>query len=277
VSARNLVYEALVLRARESPGGSRILTLMTAESGLVDVFVFGGPKSKLRSLASPYASGRAFVYLDPVKDFQKLSDFDVRDSYPALRDELERLWGAGLIAELLIKTTGGGGDYSLVLELALDSFSALDRSKLGQAQGPILLFVWHLVSLLGLGPDPTVCVLCGAEIRPASGGAYSFAREGFLCPACAAREANAGRDFLAETQVAEGSIAPFVGNRGRIVRLGPDAFRWFERASSLPFAEADRLGIEADCVESVKALVFGLARQVAEAPLASFSYGADLA
>jgi DNA repair protein RecO (recombination protein O) len=111
VSARNLVYEALALRARESPGGSRILTLMTAEAGLVDVFVFGGPKSRLRSLASPYASGRAFVYLDPVKDFQKLSDFDVRESYPALRDELGRLWAAGLVAELLIKTSGGGGDY----------------------------------------------------------------------------------------------------------------------------------------------------------------------
>ena len=149
---RNLVYEALALHARESPGGSRILTLLTAEAGLVDVFVFGGPKSKLRSLASPYASGRAFVYLDPVKDFQKLSDFEVRDSYPALRDELERIWSAGLVAELLIKTSGGGGDYPLVLELSRACLEALDGG--GHVEGPILAFIWRLLSLIGLGPDP---------------------------------------------------------------------------------------------------------------------------
>jgi DNA repair protein RecO (recombination protein O) len=249
VSARNLVYEALCLRARESPGGSRILTLMTAENGLVDVFVFGGPKSKLRSLASPYSAGRAFVYLDPVKDFQKLSDFEVRDSFPALREDLGRIWAAGLVAELLLKTSGGGGDFPLVLELSLDCLKALDASLSGASEAPILLFLWRLLSLLGLGPDPTSCSRCGLELRPSLGGAYSFSYEGFLCPSCS-------------------------GDKERVLPLGTGSLRWLVRSLELDFADASRLVLLPETVDNLKALLFGLARNAAESPLSSLGSGA---
>jgi DNA repair protein RecO (recombination protein O) len=249
VPTRNLVYEALILRARESPGGSRILTLMTAEAGLVDVFVFGGPKSRLRSLASPYASGRAFVYLDPVKDFLKLSDFEARESWPALRDELGRLWSAGLVAELLVKTSGGGIDFPLVLELALQAFAALDACPAGGSGPPLLLFLWRYVELLGLGPDPTSCSSCGAGLRPSLGGAYSFALEGFLCPDCSSR--------------AE-----------RILPLGTGALRWLTRSLDLSYEGASKLVVLPETLETLKILLFGLARMAAESPLGSLEAGA---
>jgi DNA repair protein RecO (recombination protein O) len=220
VASRNLVYSALSLRSRESPGGSRILTLMTAEAGLVDVFVFGGPKSKLRSLASPYASGRAFVYFDPVKDLYKLTDFETLESYPALREDLGRIWGAGLVAELLLRSSGGGGDFPLVLELALGCLRALDASEPGGSEKPVLVFLWRLVNLLGLGHDPEACSSCGREIRPIRTdepiAAFSFALEGFLCPSCAAQA-------------------------DRSLPLGTGSIRWLSRVLELDFAEADRL------------------------------------
>jgi DNA repair protein RecO (recombination protein O) len=248
-----LVYEALVIRARESPGGSRILTLMTAEAGLVDVFVFGGPKSKLRSLASPYAAGRAFVYLDPVKEFLKLSDFDPRDSFPALREDLGRIWAAGLIAELLVKTSGGGGDFPLVLELALNALTALDQAASGASDPPLLLFLWRLLGLLGIGPDPTTCASCGAELRPshvgpAFVGAYSFSQEVFLCPSCAA-EAD------------------------RCLELGSGVLRWLSRSLELSFEAAARLPLLPATIDSLKRLLFGLARSAAESPLSSLGSG----
>jgi len=249
VPTRNLVYEALCLWARESPGGSRILTLMTAEAGLVDVFVFGGPKSKLRSLAAPYASGRAFVYLDPVKDFQKLSDFEVRDSYPALRDDLDRLWSAGLVAELLIKTSGGGGDYALVLNLALQCFAALDLCPPGASEPPLLFFLWRYVELLGIGPDASSCSSCGTQLRPSLGGAYSFALEGFLCPNCAS-------------------------HAQRILPLGTGALRWLVRSLELDGNEVARLVILPETLETLRVLIYGLARVAAESPLASLGSGA---
>ncbi len=245
---RNLVYESLILRARESPGGSRILSLMTAEAGLVDVFVFGGPKSRLRSLASPYAAGRAFVYLDPVKDFQKLSDFEVRDSWPSLRDDLDRLWSAGLVAEFLTKASGGGGDYPLVLSLALQCLAALDSCPGGETEPPLLQFLWRFVELLGIGPDPTACSSCGAELRPSLGGGYSFALEGFLCPSCASR--------------AERSLP-----------LGTGTLRWLTRVLELSFSDAMRLVVLPETLATLKVLIFGLARSAAESPLLSLESG----
>ena len=252
MTARNLVYEALALRARESPGGSRILTLMTAEAGLVDVFVFGGPKSRLRSLASPYASGRAFAYLDPVKDFQKLSDFEVRDSFPGLRDELGRLWAAGCVAELLLKTSGGGGDYPLVLELALGCLGALDtESAASSSTISLLLFIWLFVELLGIGPDPSACSSCGRELRPSLGGGYSFALESFLCPSCAARSE-------------------------RVLELSTGVLRWLTRSLELGFDAARKLVVLPETLEILKTLIFGIAQSAAESPLASLKPGSAL-
>jgi DNA repair protein RecO (recombination protein O) len=269
VPSRNLVYESLVIRARESPGGSRILTLMTAEAGLVDVFVFGGPKSKLRSLASPYASGRAFVYLDPVKDFSKLSDFEVRESYPGLRDELGKLWAAGLVAELLIKTSGGGGDFPVVLELSRDCLEALDKAK--KPDYALLLFLWRFVSLIGLGPDPGSCLHCSSSL--AGGASYYAAAEGFLCPNCA-RRAEEALAMQAYDGTGDSSSEP----RGtRPIALSAGALRWLERSEGLGFAEALRAEVDPSSLEALKALAFGLARRAAEVPLAFFTLGAGLA
>lgn len=268
---RNQVYEALVLRSRESPAGDRVLTLMTAETGLADVFVFGGPKSKLRSLAAPYAAGRAFVYLDPVKDFRKLTDFEVRDSFPGLREELGKLWAAGLAAELLIKTSGGGGDFPVVLRLALDFFAALDRAA--RPDYPLVLFLWRFIALLGLGPDPSLCQGCGASLEgepsAAGGASFSVRAEGFLCPACVRRVAEAAAGYRSEE---EGRAT-----ETRLIALSAGALRWLARSEELAFAEALRASVDDASLASLKALAFDLARRAAEAPLASFTLGAGLA
>jgi DNA repair protein RecO (recombination protein O) len=278
VPNRNLVYEALVIRSRESPSGDRVLTLMTAEAGLSDVFVFGGPKSKLRSLAAPYAAGRAFVYLDPIKDFRKLSDFEVRDSFPGLRDALGKLWAAGLVAELLLKTSGGGGDFPVVLGLALDCLRALDKADVPDYA--LLLFLWRFVALIGLGPDPSSCQSCGA---PLGGGAsYSAQAEGFLCPSCARRAADTLAAARYPSSEALVSNAPGAGDGpapvgGRLISLSAGALRWLERSEGLSFADALRAGVDGPSLDALKALAFDLARRAAEAPLASFTLGAGLA
>jgi DNA repair protein RecO len=242
---------------------------MTAEAGLVDVFVFGGAKSRLRSLAAPYAFGRAFVYLDPVKDFRKLSDFEVRDSFPGLRDELERIWSAGLVAELLIKTSGGGGDFHKVLALAVDTLTALDSAPHDRSAYPIVLFLWRLFSLLGLGPDLSVCVSCGSDRYPGETGAYSFAAEGFVCPNCGAKGGAKG----GANDRARGSSRDAASG---VLSLSAGALRWLERIRDLSYAEAMRFGVDSDSLGSLRDLTFGLARRAVDVPLSSFMRGAGL-
>lgn len=256
---RNLVHDVLVLRARESPGGGRFVVLMSAQAGIIDAFVFGGPKSRLRSLASPYAAGRAYLYHDPVRDFLKLSDFEVGESLSGLREGLRRLMGAGLVAEFLQKSSGGGGDFPEVLELALDTLRALEVSDEERSDYPLVLFLWRMTGMLGLGPDLGACVHCGAPLGRAGAIPWSWADSGLLCPRCAGHATGEG----------EASASPGV-------LLGPEALRWLDRSAGLPFAEAVLEELDPASLSGLKALAFGLARRAVDGPLATLRAGAGI-
>jgi DNA repair protein RecO (recombination protein O) len=255
VAERNLVYEVLILRARESPGGSRILALLSAEAGLVDAFVFGGPKSKLRSLASPYSSGRAFLYHDPVRDFLKLSDFEVREPFIGIREGLRRLWATGLVAEIILATAGGGGDFPLVLDLARETLRAIETCPEERVDYPLLLFLWRLLDLIGLLPDTASCVGCGRELDEGRSLAWAGAEGGFLCPRCSGGEEERGDGHS---------------------RISAGAVRWLERAAASDFPTALKASLDASSLAGLKALVFDLAQRATDAPLRSLSSGAGI-
>ncbi len=271
--SRNHIHECVVLRARESPSGDRILSLLTAENGLIDVFVFGGPKSKLRSIASPYAEGRAFVYFDPVKDFRKLTDFDVARSNPGLRENLGRLWSAGLVAEILLKTSGGGGDFGHVKELAATTFVRLSEAQEEETGYPLILFLWRLLSVLGLGPDPGECVGCGAPaslLRPGDADStplYSASEEGFVCAACAkgilACAGTRGDDPVFRSRPEMTGLIPVTAG----------ALKWLARSDEMSFDRALSARLDQTSLSSLKELVFWLAQRAADSPLLSLGRG----
>ena len=76
MAVRSASFDAIILRSKEVPSGARVVTLLSADEGIVEAFVFGGGKSKLRSLASPWYYGKAWVYRDAAKGLVKLTDFD---------------------------------------------------------------------------------------------------------------------------------------------------------------------------------------------------------
>ncbi len=274
MASRNFVYESLALRSRESTGGGRILSIMTAEAGLVDTFVFGGPKSKLKSLASPYSSGRAFIYQEPGRDMGKLSDYEVRESFSGLREGLRKIWGAGLTAEFLLKTHGGGGDYPEVLELARAALRTLEAGSDEDADYPILLFLWRMIEILGLQPEVDTCASCGLPIPQNAPRLYSFQSGGFLCSTCAEAEGARGSaavDGTGRYGRTAGSGSAFAG-----AVLPAGAARWLSASASLDFAEAAGRRLDQASLDGLRALLFGLARSAAEAPLACLEVGAGI-
>ena len=248
---RNLSFEAVVLRARESPGGDRIVTFLAANRGLVDAFVFGGPKNRLRSLASPYHAGRVWIYQDPVKDLRKLSDFDARRTFPSLREDLRKIWAASFFAEALLRTDAAGGESRGAYDLILDGLEALETASDRDIDYAVLQYGWRLVDLMGLRPDPSGCAQCGRPFSAGEGAWFSGRQGCFFCPECG-RETDAG-------------------SPSETLAVGTGALRYLETTTSLPFRDALRVAVAEEDVPTLKALVFQLARRAAEGELRTLS------
>ena len=179
--SRNLSYHALILRSRPSGESNRDVWLLSQEAGLLRVTVFGGPKSRLRSYASPFHSGQAWVYHEPVKNTFKLSDFDVNSWRPGLREMYERAIAADAVAETILASHGGGGNWGRALSLAQEALDALAAADEETCARIVLWFLWQWTDFLGLRPEfDTSCCLCG---NPAP-RRYSVSEGGMVCDSC---------------------------------------------------------------------------------------------
>jgi DNA repair protein RecO len=186
-------YGALILRAKDSPAGHRILSLLTIEEGIIDVFLFGGSKSSLRSSAAPFVAVQAFVYSDPVKHYRKLNDLSILESFQGIRESYTKLWSASVMAEIVLKTQGCGGEYKSLLALCLSLLRALDGAAEEEVEIKLFAFLWKSLGIMGLQPDLHHCSVCGKRIQPKEGAEkspalllYSPRIEGFACFGCEA-------------------------------------------------------------------------------------------
>jgi len=246
-------YSALILRSRPSGEANRDVWLMTAEAGLLRATVFGGPKSRLRSYVSPFHSGQAWVYHDPAKDSRKLSDFDVRSWRPGLRELYERTMAADAVAETLLASHGGGGNWGRALSLveaALDALADADSETCGRI---LLCFLWQWADFLGLRPEFDCCSVCGKPVPPGSMIKFSLREGGVVCAACR----NEGEG---------GCVAAGYLEAGSACR------RWLETVRPLPPAEVTRYTLDEKPFHEAKSLTTTILAEALGRRLASWEY-----
>ena len=184
---RSWSTQALVLSLSSFGEGHREALLLTEDSVLVRAAVFGGAKSKLRALVSPYQSGTVWLYSDPVKKSNKIVDFDVNSYRQGIRENLVRAWSAALCTEIVTKSHGIA-PWRLV-NAFLDGISLSDENecRLG-----LLRFLWRLLVAAGINPDISFCARCGEEVagKNAENGLvyYSPYEDACVCRRCARSE-----------------------------------------------------------------------------------------
>ncbi|MCL2599847.1 MAG: DNA repair protein RecO C-terminal domain-containing protein [Treponema sp.] len=249
---RNLCCSALILRTRASGESNRDIWLLGADAGLLRATVFGGPKSRLRSYASPFHSGQAWIYHDPVKDSRKLTDFDVRSWRPGIREMYERAMACDAVAETVLSSHGGGGNWGgalLLAEAALDALALAD----GEACPHILLwFLWQWADFLGLRPDFSHCSQCG---RPAPDNRvlrFSLREAGIVCSACLGERAGHGMHGIEE--------------------IGPGCRRWLETVRHLPPTQLDMHPPDARSFREAKSLTTAILAGMMGRRLASWDW-----
>ncbi|GHV82011.1 hypothetical protein AGMMS49991_05690 [Spirochaetia bacterium] len=257
---RTFTYSALVLRVRPTGESNREVTFLTAEEGIIRATVFGGPKSKLRAHTAPYHQGTVWIYRDPAKDFNKVTDFDVRFWRPGLRERYERAMAAAALAETILAAHGGGGAWSDALNLAAATLDALETADEGALRRMVIHFLWHWADILGFRPDLTRCASCGTiyagqevygqevygqEVRRdsrADGVVWYSRREGsIICPACAG---------LSDDEAA--LVAPDLA--ADFLPVGPGTRRWLATAENLKAAMLTRFTMDKASEAEAKAL-----------------------
>jgi DNA repair protein RecO (recombination protein O) len=183
--SRTFTSRALVLRVRPSGESNREVTFLTAEEGILRATVFGGPKSRLRAQSAPYHEGTVWFYRDPVKDYLKVTDFDVELWRPGLRESYGRGMAAAAVAETLLASHGGGGSWAEALNLAKATLDALETADDAAGRRMVIRFLWNWAEIMGSRPALDYCASCGKNPEAGETVWYSRREEQLFCAYCA--------------------------------------------------------------------------------------------
>lgn len=253
---RNFSTPALILSAVISGENNRRVTIFSPDEGIFYATLYGGPKSKLRSLVSPMNSGILYLYRDEVKNQTKITDFDVKNYHLSFRENLFKSWSASFATEILIKTKCAGSSQESwkIINGFLDGIelSTEDESRLG-----LVRFLWRYLGLLGVRPDTSTCFSCGTSLHAgkftddALSWKYVFSHSdnGFACPDCASFEKRA--DFV----------------------ISKPALTYLEAVAKLSPKEVRKLVISGTTLNEMKQLAYHLIEQACGTRLNSLESG----
>lgn len=225
---RSFSYSALTLRVRQSGESNREAWFLTAGEGLVKATVFGGARSRLRSQVAPYHEGRLIVYHNPVKDYRKVTDFEVQSWRPGIRELWERTAAAGALAETILFSHGGGGNWPEALKLAGTVLDILSGASTGACPRIIIYFLWHWIQILGIKPELSHCALCN-KIQNEAFLWYSGRKEAIFCEKCRSEQ-------------------------GLTLRIGPGSRQWLANIEKIPPEALETYPVDALSLDQAKAL-----------------------
>ena len=239
------------------------VTLLTPDKGIIYATLYGGPKSKLKSLVSLYNCGTIWLYESPEKNQIKISDFDVKNFHSSLSQNLFKIYAASLAAELSIKTHAAGSSqecYKYVCGF-LDGMELCneEQSRLG-----LIRFLWRFLILLGVNPDVRECENCNKsfidlKFDMKEFSYYNILDNTFLCKDCA----NSNFNMMDE-------------NNSFLLPLKLQSIRYLDALNTKNPKEVRQIKIDQESYEEIRQLVFYLIEKNVESKLNSIETGAGI-
>ncbi len=251
---RSSSTNAIILSLRPLGENNSSVTLLTPETGIIYAVLYGGPKSRLRSLVAQWNSGKVWLYENSEKNQIKISDFEVANYHSSFGQNLFKAYAASLAAELAIKTRCAGSSQQCFRLLSgfLDGMELCDekQSRLG-----LLRFIWRYLELLGIQPLSHACSSCGktfldTKFAPDAISYYNSMENSFICPDCA--------------KLVHGE---------NMIEVKNAAVQYLSALSVLTPAEARKLTINEEIYGQIRQLVFFLIENGIEQKLNSIETG----
>lgn len=256
---RSYSDSALVISLKASGENNSTVTLLTKTRGIIYATLYGGPKSRLRSLVAQWNSGIIFLYETPEKNQTKISDFDVKNYHSSFSQSLYKNFAANLASELCIKTKCAGS-FEECWKLANGFLDGLELANEEQAQVGLIRFLWRFLELLGIQPPSHACGSCGKSflspwLSPEGKSYYNSIENKFICGEC----------------LADGS-----GHSEYNFFLKLSALRYLAGITVLSPAEARKLQIDRQDYLQLKELVFFLIENAVGSKLNTIETGAGI-
>lgn len=177
--------EAIVLRRSDFGEADRLLTLYSREFGKLKAIAKGARKPQSRKTGHVELFMRTRFLLAEGRDLDIVTQAELVESYPGLRDDLVRTTYASYAVELLDRFTPEG-------EKNLSLYDLLAEAFVWFANGDNLLlaarfYELRLLALSGYQPKLFECVGCGARVQEQD-QFFSAELGGLLCPNCQERD-----------------------------------------------------------------------------------------
>ncbi|MEN6500161.1 MAG: DNA repair protein RecO [Rectinema sp.] len=252
MAERNERHKGLVLHARDTARGDRIIDFLCDE-GLLSLFLFGGPKSTLRSAATPFVSAEIEVYRDRRSDFIKLTGVNILETYEGIQKSFSHMQTASGAAEFILHTSAFGGEYSQALAMMTSLLRELDEIDERHAGLALHIFLWKALVPLGLAPDTSACERCGRPFSEKGSlpGRLLMGERSLLCAACAEERREQGFPVSA------------------MIWFDAEALSCLKMALQRSYGEAAQMVGASSSSSSVRAIIESLAESAAEGPLQS--------
>lgn len=182
-----LSTEAIVLRTYPFGDTSRIVVLLTRDTGKIRVLAKGvrGPRSRIGSALEPFSEIQAEYYHKPGRELDLLKSADPVRLHPGFGLDVSRLaFGSAALELTDLSLTGeeAGPEFHALLADALTRMESAGRDRVGIFFGA---FELQLAALLGYQAEFAGCRGCGGG--PGDGARFSAPQGALFCLDCAAR------------------------------------------------------------------------------------------
>jgi len=175
---RNIKVNGITLK-KIALGESNIgVSLLTEGDEVIFVLAFGAAKSKSKFFSSvkPFVSSSWDLYFDPVKEYWRAKDATVITYNDALQEKLESFYTASLLSEIILKSQGSEGSYSLFLPALKLLQEPINHRVV------LIQFILRLLTTQGLLPSFEYCPNCEREIEKEP--LYYTGLDEFICGKC---------------------------------------------------------------------------------------------
>ena len=255
---RNRETRGIIFSLREQGEQNRMVTILTPDQGLINCVLYGGPKSRLRSMVQPFNCGNLYLYTDNIKHSVKITDFDAKKIHLSIRENLFKAWAASLCAEIIMKTRCAGDPAGafVLFSAFLDGIDAVneDEARLG-----MLRFLWRYLGILGVQPDVRECISCGTSLlAKETEPSYIELQNGFVCGDCI--------PYSSEQ----------VRNEAGLFKIDIHGITYLAAINELPPGKVRELLLPAQSAYKLKRLLYHLIEKAAETRLETLESGAGI-